>query len=86
MTWVCDKCYSEMEFEHIERNYNRVHCPTCGEEWYVDDKEEYINEPYSSEDDESLSVDDAASIWLSHGKDDDYMFGYSEDELEDALR
>jgi hypothetical protein len=25
-------------------------------------------------------------IWLSHGKDEDYTFGYSEDELEEALR
>ena len=34
---------------------------------------------------EGISVDDAAEIWLSHGKDEDYMFGYSEEELEDAL-
>ena len=34
---------------------------------------------------ESLSVYDAALIWASHGKDEDYMFGYSENELEDAL-
>jgi hypothetical protein len=32
-------------------------------------------------DDESLSVYDAADIWLSKGQDEDYMFGYSEDEL-----
>jgi hypothetical protein len=30
-------------------------------------------------------VYDAAQIWASNGKDEDYMFGYSEDELEDAL-
>ena len=35
--------------------------------------------------DGSLSVYDAALIWASNGKDEDYMFGYSEDELEDAL-
>lgn len=42
---------------------------------------------YEDEDDngECLSVDDAAMIWLSHGKDEDYMFGYTEEELEDAL-
>ena len=34
---------------------------------------------------ESISVDDAAQIWASHGKDEDYTFGYSEEELEDAL-
>jgi hypothetical protein len=36
-------------------------------------------------DSESLSVYEAAEIWASHGKDEDYMFGYSEEELEDAL-
>ena len=36
------------------------------------------------EDDEYLSIDDAALIWVSHGRDEDYMFGYSENELEDA--
>jgi len=30
-------------------------------------------------------VYDAALIWASHGKDEDYMFGYTEDELEDEL-
>ncbi len=37
------------------------------------------------DDSEGLSVYDAALIWLSNGKDEDYTFGYSEDELEDAL-
>ena len=37
------------------------------------------------DDSESLSVYEAAEIWASHGKDEDYMFGYSEEELEDAL-
>jgi len=34
---------------------------------------------------ESLSVYEAAEIWASHGKDEDYMFGYTEEELEGAL-
>ena len=38
-----------------------------------------------SDEDESISVYDAAQIWASHGKEEDYTFGYSEDELEDAL-
>ena len=29
---------------------------------------------------------DAALIWMSNGKDEDYTFGYTEEELEDALR
>ena len=41
---------------------------------------------YEEEDNgERISVWDAAEIWASNGKDEDYMFGYSEEELEDAL-
>lgn len=36
------------------------------------------------ESDETLSVDDAADIWMSHGMDEDYTFGYSEEELRRA--
>ena len=34
---------------------------------------------------EGLNVYDAALIWASKGKDEDYMFGYTEEELNDAL-
>lgn len=44
----------------------------------IEDDEDY-------ESDESLSVWDAAEIWASNGKDEDYMFDYTEEELEDAL-
>ena len=55
-------------------------CPKCG-------KVIRFGEPDDDDDDgESLSVDDAALIWASNGKDEDYTFGYSEDELERALR
>ena len=42
---------------------------------------------YDDEDDDSerLHVSDAALLWASKGKDEDYMFGYSEGELEDEL-
>lgn len=59
-----------------------------------DDDSDYtdpINPDYEDDDDEdddddqTLSVDDAALIWLSNGMDEDYTFGYSEDELRDAL-
>lgn len=53
------------------------------------DGETYVCDYCSSEidDDESegLSVYDAAQIWASNGKDEDYTFGYSEEELEEAL-
>ena len=34
---------------------------------------------------ERLSVYDAALIWQSYGMDEDYTFGYTEEELRDAL-
>lgn len=42
---------------------------------------------YGDEDDENeeLSVYDAALLWISKGKGADYMFGYTEEELNDAL-
>ncbi|MDY4413687.1 MAG: hypothetical protein SPE43_04870, partial [Ruminococcus sp.] len=61
---------------------NHVYCPNCGTEWYVDDNDEYIND---NNDYKKLSVYDASLIWLSKGKDEDYMFGYTEEELENAL-
>lgn len=83
MTWVCDKWYGEMEATHVGRNRNRIYCPNGGTEWFVDD--EYINEG-SDENRGVLGVYDTALIWDSHGKDEDYMFGYTEEELEDALK
>lgn len=46
---------------------------------------EWMDEDDEDEDSESISVYDAALIWASNGKDEDYMFGYTEEELEDAL-
>ena len=34
---------------------------------------------------ENINRWDAADIWASNGKDEDYMFGYTEEELEDSL-
>lgn len=66
-------------------------CPQCGESLtkkYVFSDMYCTNCNYGLDDDgdnESLSVYEAAEIWASHGKDEDYMFGYTEEELEDAL-
>jgi hypothetical protein len=51
-------------------------------------QDEYMNDfdDDDDEDGESLSVYEAAEIWRSNGMDEDYTFGYSEDELKDALR
>lgn len=52
--------------------YSEMYCSEC--HYGLDD-----------DDDEALSVYDAAHIWASNGKDADYMFGYSSEELEAAL-
>lgn len=36
-------------------------------------------------DGETIDVYYAAQIWASNGKDEDYTFGYTEEELEEAL-
>lgn len=68
-------------------------CPQCGE--LLTKKYEYsdtyctnCNFDLNDEDEdtsESLSVYEAADIWASNGKDEDYMFGYTKKELENAL-
>lgn len=73
-------------------------CPYCGHrlsrvydswgEWDGETYEcEYCSEFGDSSEgyDDELDVYDAALIWASNGKDEDYMFGYTEEELEDAL-
>lgn len=54
-------------------------CPKCG-------RVIPFGESDDDDDGESLSVYDAALIWASNGKDEGYTFGYSEGELERALR
>lgn len=61
--------------------FGRYLCLNCSLAEYMDmneNEDEY-------EECESISVYDAALIWISHGKDENYTFGYSEDELEGAL-
>lgn len=50
-------------------------------------EDELINgdDDYDDDSGEGLSVYDAAQIWASYGKDSDYTFGYSEEDLEEAL-
>ena len=73
-------------------------CPDCGRRLRRDkdilgywDGESYICDwcagyDYDEDDSsETLDVEDAALIWQSHGEDEDYTFGYSEDELREAL-
>lgn len=68
-------------------------CPNCGVDFgYAQGLSvheelgcEWGDEDDSTEEDgESLSVGDAADIWLSHGMDEDYTFGYDQSELRRA--
>lgn len=76
-------------------------CPQCGCTAYGEDEIEQLfgfryngTKPQSwcrsyrssaSRSSDCLSVYDAADIWMSSGMDEDYMFGYSENELRNAL-
>ena len=72
---ICPRCGNPMTKRF---SFSDWWCVTCHAGLDDDDEDDDI--------DESLSVYDAALIWLSRGKDEDYMFGYTEEELEDALR
>ena len=72
----CWTCGRKTEYE----GEGYWHCSHCNESFF-----EGVDEDGDPEGGNVLSVGDAALIWASHGKDEDYMFGYTEDELEDAL-
>lgn len=95
--WYCDRCNAFLNIQTgFNDNKNTWECTECGyvnsisEDAIVsddyDDYEEYDDDEEYEDDGEGLSVYDAALIWLSHGMDEDYTFGYSEEELEEALR
>lgn len=46
---------------------------------------DYCADEYGDDEEEGLSVYDAAVIWVSNGKDEDYTFGFLEEELEKVL-
>lgn len=59
-----------------------MHCADCASTKLLDS---LADEDDETESEDSISVYDAALIWISNGKDEDYMFGYTEEELEAAL-
>lgn len=75
-------------------------CPDCkgdtvydyegiGGEWYCPNCNALHYTGYDDEGDSvevGLSLEDAALIYGSNGCDEDYTYGYSEDELEDYLK
>lgn len=70
----CPRCGHSLTKKYV---FSGMYCENC--RYGLDDDDE------DNDDSESLSVCEAAEIWASHGKDEDYMFGYSEEELEKAL-
>lgn len=84
------------EEEHTWDGSDSMACPRCGQamtkkydfsDWWCNNccAGIYDEDEDDDECDETLSVFDAALIWASHSKDEDYMFGYTEEELENAL-
>lgn len=70
----CPRCGTPLTKKYV---YSEMYCENC--KYGLEDDED------DEDDSESLSVYDAAQIWASHGKDEDYTFGFTEEELEDAL-
>ena len=70
-------CKNNAHGKMLYKGEGDFECTICG----------YTYHDYDYDDDEceGLSIHDAALIWASHGKDEDYTFGYSEEELENAL-
>jgi hypothetical protein len=72
-SYTCPKCGVDFGYPQGLSIHEELGC-----EW-GDDEDDSTEEGA-----ESLSVDDAADIWLSHGMDEDHTFGYSSSELRRA--
>ena len=95
---TCERCGKQFnpsseEFEFERQVSHRIlgadmyefgiYCADCAATEWLNSLEIEDDEDF---DGERIDVYEAAQIWLSNGKDEDYMFGYTEEELEDALR
>ncbi len=86
---TCVDCDTPMVWSDEFREWE---CPACGTIAYQDETcgpdeifYDSANQDDDESDEESISVSDAAEIWESNGRDEDYTFGYSVEELEAAL-
>lgn len=91
--WHCDRCGAGLNAQTgFDDHRYTWKCEECGHKNSIssdnvyDSHDDYHGTVDESEDEdgETLSVWDAANIWLSNGKDEDYMFGYSREELQRA--
>ena len=79
--WTMDQDEFEEKYNSLSRNDMSLVAEA------IDGMEdEYMSDDDYDDDGECLSVDDAAEIWLSSGMDEDQTFGYTEEELRDALK
>ena len=83
----CPKCGNTLEltsYRNPDVGFDREwECNHCNTVWK--DTQFGSLECMTEDASEMISVDEAADIWLSNGKDPDYMFGYSAEELEEQL-
>lgn len=78
--WYCDVCGAFLnEQEGFNDSMSSWSCTECGCDNSI------TEEDIIYDTDESIGVWEAAQIWESNGRDEDYTFGYSIEELEDAL-
>lgn len=91
--WYCDRCGAGLNPQAGFDDYRYTWpCEECGHKNSISsgniyeshDDYQVVADESQDESGESLSVWDAADIWLSNGKDEDYMFGYSGEELQRA--
>lgn len=67
------------------KHYRFVEARDAGKHGVAEDCRCMIGEDHrDGEAVQTFNVWDAAEAWLSHGMDEDYTFGYSEDELRRA--
>lgn len=77
LPFICPFCDVETFFD----NEGYWYCQVCETSFDLGYNE--FGEPINEE---SMSLEDAALIYGSNGCDEDYTYGYSEDELEDYLK
>ena len=73
------KCPDGCGVNLVYEGFRQWVCPICNAVFDLEGVE------VDDDEGERLSVYEAAHIWASRGKDEDYMFGYTEEELEEAL-
>ena len=87
--WWCDECNAHMNIQSgFDDSHGTWNCTDCGYENSITSEDIIVIDDFEEDEEdysEALDVSDAADIWASNGFDEDYTFGYSEDELRKEL-